>query len=362
MRVNFYLADQNPHRDRSRGITQYTSGLLRELRLRDGIEVSCLVSRSSYRPTGDGIETRVLPFRTDHVIGRLVADQFQPLLNGTKAHIWHFPKGFCSHVVRPRAPAVGTVHDTILDFYAERYPRSRSRAAFVYWRALLARSLARFDLVLTISQFSKRSIEAFCERRGMLCPPITVTYEGGSWEELAGQVLPKSDCVVHLCSHQPHKRTNTMLRFWEILAQRRESLPLLRLIGNTTREQDRWIGRLSHVERLGPLSSEDLRCCIEMARAIIIPSEVEGFGLPALEAYYLGTPAVYVRDTAVEEVLGRSTPGGFDLESVESFRAALEAVLALDPGWIREKGVELSARFSWNACVDRTLAAYRKVT
>ena len=31
------------------------------------------------------------------------------------------------------------------------------------------------------------------------------------------------------------------------------------------------------------------------ARALILPSEIEGFGLPALEAYYLGTPVCFVK-------------------------------------------------------------------
>ncbi len=164
VKIHFYLADQNPHRDRTRGITHYTDGLLEQLRLRPQVHVSCLASRSSYRPAGAGIDTRILPFRTDHTLGRVLADQLQPLLTRTSADVWHFPKGFSSHFLRPRAPAVGTVHDTILDFYAERYPRSRSRAALTYWRSLLARSIARFDLILTVSEFSKRSIEAFCAR------------------------------------------------------------------------------------------------------------------------------------------------------------------------------------------------------
>ena len=55
---------------------------------------------------------------------------------------------------------------------------------------------------------------------------------------------------------------------------------------------------------------------------LLLPSEIEGFGLPALEAYYLSTPVVYVRGTAVEEILGERSPGGFVLESADSVRGS----------------------------------------
>ena len=100
---------------------------------------------------------------------------------------------------------------------------------------------------------------------------------------------------------------------------------------------------------------------LESSRALLLPSEIEGFGLPALEAYCLGTPVVFVKGTAVEEVLGEGTPGGFCLDDFESFCAALDEVLSLDPEQIRAKTRELRKRFSWRACAERTVAAYHEV-
>jgi glycosyltransferase involved in cell wall biosynthesis len=372
MRVHFYLADQNPHRDRSRGITEYTDGLLRELSRRPGLELEGLVSLSSYRPRGGDIALRALPFRTDHVPGRLVADHAHALAIRSSADLCHYPKGFLPLLGRPQAstrahgrsrartPVVGTVHDAILQFYADRYPASRSPLAFRYWLGLLARSLARFDLVLTVSEFSKRSIEAFCERHRRACPEVVVTYEGARWESAAPRAEAKRDCVVHLCSPLPHKRTDTLLEFWARLEDEQD-LPPLRLIGNLSPEQSRRAAALRRLEHLPPVSEAELRRALESALALALPSEIEGFGVPALEAYYLGAPVLYVRDTAVEEVLGRGTPGGFDLDSLESFGAALEEVLDLDAAWTRSKAATLRERFSWRACAERTVAAYARV-
>ena len=68
MRVSFYLADQNPHRDRTRGVTVYTDGLLRALSSRPEVECSSFVSKSSYCPTVPQVRSVTLPFRTDHPI------------------------------------------------------------------------------------------------------------------------------------------------------------------------------------------------------------------------------------------------------------------------------------------------------
>ena len=130
VKLRFYLADQNPLRDRSRGITAYSDGLLAQLRRVPSLEISALISASSYRPAqtmegGSEIRSYALPFRSDHIAGRLGSDHLHPLLaalqrgpEGETApeapDLWHFPKGFLPAFAHPGAPLVGTVHDTIL--------------------------------------------------------------------------------------------------------------------------------------------------------------------------------------------------------------------------------------------------------
>lgn len=358
MRVDFYVADQNPHRDRSLGISQYTTGLISNLSRRDDIDVYCITSRSAIHPTDPGVITREVPLRTDWLAGRLLTDHLHPGFPGPETDICHYPKGFAPLVLRPGSPTVGTVCDTILDYQARQFPDSRSRAAFAYWRQALSSSIRRFDLILTISEFSCRSILEYCSRERIDCPPIAVTYIGARWENAPRLTVSKRDVVIHLSSRQPHKRTDTLLDFWEILQTAGVDLPLLQIIGNLSAAQESMLNRLRHVEWLPPQSEDGLKAAIETAGAIIIPSEIEGFGLPALEAYYLGTPALYVRGTAIEEILGSGTPGGFDLSSVESFRAAIDEVLGLDSVAIDRKADELRRRFSWDSCADRTITAY----
>src|SRR5437870_9180060 len=90
--VCFYCADQNTHRDRSRGITTYTLGLMS--RLNKSVTLRAIVSKSSV-DVPNGIERVTLPFRSDHLLGRLAADHIHPLfIRKQRPDIWHYPKGF----------------------------------------------------------------------------------------------------------------------------------------------------------------------------------------------------------------------------------------------------------------------------
>jgi glycosyltransferase involved in cell wall biosynthesis len=64
------------------------------------------------------------------------------------------------------------------------------------------------------------------------------------------------------------------------------------------------------------------------SEALLFPSLLEGFGLPALEAPRLGLLPIVSRETALEEIVG---PDGItvDPNSVESIAAGLRSLAAL---------------------------------
>ncbi len=135
--VCFYCADQNLHSDRSLGITNYTLGLLVALKKSGAMELRAVSSKSS-PALPDGIANTILPFATDNIPGRLLADDFYPLLaRRMNANVWHYPKGFLPLRLQVRQPKVGTIADTILQFYADKYPPSaqQDRLSILDWDA-----------------------------------------------------------------------------------------------------------------------------------------------------------------------------------------------------------------------------------
>lgn len=357
-KICFYCADQNPHRDRSLGITGYTHGLIDSLGDLGECDIWAITSLSSYAPSLPAPRTRQLCFRTDRIPGRLLADHGHSFLIPDECSTVHYPKGYVP-CLRPRGKfIVATVHDAIPQYYLDHYPQSRSNLGLMYWVKNSAHALRTVDAVCTVSNFAKESILAFCDRYAIQAPPIIVTYQGCRWMEGDLPLAAKTDAAVHLSSTEPHKRTATLLQFWARLQQRSFHLPALILVGPLSQESAQLASRLKNVQTKPRLCDDDLRSLMAQARLLILPSEIEGFGLPALEAFMLGTPVLYVKDTAVEEVLGSDTPGGFDLGDVDSFEVALQAGLEMGTSSIRRKRAQLSKDFNWKDCARRTLAAY----
>jgi glycosyltransferase involved in cell wall biosynthesis len=110
----------------------------------------------------------------------------------------------------------------------------------------------------------------------------------------------------------------------------------------------------------GYLPEEELARVMAGAAALAFPSWYEGFGLPALEALACGIPVVAADLPALREVLGDQAelvpPGDAD-----ALAATLAKVLE-DPGGepARTARRARAAAFTWDACAQATLAAYRR--
>ena len=359
--VCYYCADQNTHRDRSRGISRYTLGLLSHLRDSKGLNLVAVTSKSSIE-IPSGIERISLPFKSDHLFGRLAADHFHPLiLPKVHADIWHYPKGFLPYGRQVRAKRVGTIADVMLQHDADHHPESRSHFAFTYWLGVLKHSIKNLDLILTVSEFSKRSILEFGHRHQLNCPPIVVTYQGVTVsKEVEPGSIGKQDYVVHLASKLSYKATTWLLEQWSSLAESRKDLPELRLVGDLDTRGAAIFSKMANVSLVPSLPRPQLEDLIAKARALLLPSEIEGFGIPAVESYLLGTAVAYARGTALEEIVGIGSPGGFERDR-DSLAFALLDVLAMERSFVIAKGDQLRLKYNWADCVQRTLEAYQRI-
>ena len=122
-----------------------------------------------------------------------------------------------------------------------------------------------------------------------------VAYNGLSKDILqynSGKVK-KENKIVYVGNVKPHKGIQTLLAAYEKLPKTKR--PILKIIG----EKDNFLNGLKvddiaidGVVFTGKLSNAELFKEIESARFLISPSLYEGFGLPPLEALYLGTKPI----------------------------------------------------------------------
>jgi glycosyltransferase involved in cell wall biosynthesis len=108
----------------------------------------------------------------------------------------------------------------------------------------------------------------------------------------------------------------------------------------------------SRVRVLGRLDDADLAAVLSASRALVVPSIVEGFGLPVLEAMSLGVPVIHSTAAALVEVAGGAALS-IDVHGPNGTMALAEALTGLSDDELRRdlisRGHARSALFSWDA-------------
>ncbi|WP_210330659.1 MULTISPECIES: glycosyltransferase family 1 protein [unclassified Methylocystis] len=109
---------------------------------------------------------------------------------------------------------------------------------------------------------------------------------------------------------EPRKNLSTLLNVWRVLA-RDPAPPKLIIVGKrgwlsaaAIEMLERSAALRPHVIEAGGLSTPGLRSLLAGARALLMPSFAEGFGLPVAEALAAGTPVVASDIEAFREVGG----------------------------------------------------------
>ena len=348
--ISAYLADQNPGHDRSFGISRMSQVVLEALHASGRVRIATIASRTSQQAPASVDSSRILPWGTRGKWVRLFTDHFHPLFvgNSCAADLHYFPKGYLPLLERWCRPSVVTIHDTIIQYDDDHYPHWRNSWEYVYWAKMLKHTLRRASRIMTVSESSKQQIQAFMDRHGLACKEIIVTYEPCLYECIAQPFAEaKENYVIHLASCEPHKRTAHLIRWWYEAEASGMVLPMLHLIGTVPPEVMPLLTSSRTIVKQPFLVEAALQAAYRDARALILPSEIEGFGLPALEAYFLGTPVCFVRGTSVEEILGVATSkGGFELENAAALFAALDEVMAMSPEEIYQCGLKLREAYA----------------
>jgi glycosyltransferase involved in cell wall biosynthesis len=179
--------------------------------------------------------------------------------------------------------------------------------------------------------------------------------------------LAPGPIVLNVGQKKPHRNLERLI---EALVAVREAVPDARLVlpgpPNAAAED----ALRAHAERHGVgaavtipgfLETADLEGLYAAARAFVLPSLVEGFGLPVLEAMARGLPVACSRDSAPGEVAGDA---GLTLDptSVASIATATTALLTDDALHARliAAGRVRAAQYTWERCADETLAVYAR--
>ena len=229
------------------------------------------------------------------------------------------------------------------------------RASFAAWYRLFLPILAkRVKQVLAPSEYVKQNI-----MRRFRIRNVTVTPNGVDRSifhpDAKQNLLDLPACyILFVGTLEPRKNLNLLLRAWnEIKDEFRDTwLVIVGISGSVFRTIP-----LSHdmkrVHFAGYVDDETLAGLYARATLFVLPSQEEGFGLPALEAMASGAPVIVSNGGALPEVVGQAGMIFCSSDQNELMHVMRECLR--NPrlrAELREKGLERANTFSWQKTAE----------
>jgi glycosyltransferase involved in cell wall biosynthesis len=296
-------------------------------------------------------------------LGQLARLGFDRLLPG--ANLFHATE----HLLLPlrSIPTVLTIHDLVFRYLPEHHkPLNR-------WYLNLALPLycRRASHIIAVSDCTRRDLVAAYD-----LPPekITVIHEAADpcfrpqSPEAVDGALARYDLPDHYLlfvgTVEPRKNLTRLLDAFEVVHAEGLADGLV-IVGKRGWLYDDFFARLerSSVRDVvlfpGYVPDEDLSAIYTGAQAFVLPSLYEGFGLPVLEAMACGAPVACSNTSSLPEIAG-DVALFFDPHDVSAIVNILRRLLS-DADlrkFLRQRGLEQAAMFSWNRVAAETRVVY----
>jgi glycosyltransferase involved in cell wall biosynthesis len=238
-----------------------------------------------------------------------------------------------------------TIHDLNFEHNPEWVPKNVA----TYYRRQIRKGAAQAQQIFTVSQWSAEDIAS---TYNIPAKKIALTYNAPQQRMKAGQMKTEAPYFCAVGALTPRKNLRTLLlAFDHWVAKHPTAVHRLKIAGaahfkDPTFEAVR--NSLKHMDRidwLGRLSGPALEALYGGATAFCMPSAMEGFGIPLVEAMQCGTAVIASKNSALTEVVGN---GGLLVPTydVESWSGALQQIITENSIW-RERALERGTFFNW---------------
>jgi len=300
---------------------------------------------------------------------------FPEILNRENLNLMHFP--YFSAPIYYKRPFITTIHDLIQLHF------STGRASTLPWPFYAIKYLGYKYIVLKTSQRAKKIIAVSKSTRDEIVDhlkvpkdKVEIIYEGvesafrkkgiASSLGIAKRYgLNANRYFLFVGNVYPHKNTEILIKAFGILLKYYPETHLF-FVGREDyfyrklKENVRKLDLSDNIKFLGNVSDEELNNLYQRAIAQIVPSFMEGFGLPALEAManrclVLASDISSLKEVCEENAIYFDPYDEKDLE--EKMKMAYDK--NFDKKLI-ENGFERSKEFSWRKMSNETLKIYEQ--
>jgi glycosyltransferase involved in cell wall biosynthesis len=366
-----------------RGYGRHARALLRALiRLDSGNRYTLFLdSTEAAEPTPEHSEVRLLRASVPTVRAasadghRSLADMWRMsrALSASRFDVVLFPTIYSYVPVLSRARKLVMMHDVI----AETFPHLTvpRRAARIFWNTKVALGRMQADALITVSDYSKNEIlrrfggdprhvhivgeaaDPIFRKLDRPCPGLNLKRLGLD----AGRRM-----VLYVGGFSPHKNLEALVNAFSRLGAE-FSDALLVMVGDTSGDafhtyygtiaaQVEALGLQDRVVFTGFLADEDLVVLLNIGTVLVLPSLMEGFGLPAVEAAACGCPVIATSASPLEGLLGKA--GLYIQPTEDEIVGALAEVLSSEAMRARmaEQALIAARRLTWDHAARQMMA------
>jgi len=299
-----------------------------------------------------------------------------------KLDVFFCPSVYTYFPLPPGLRAVVGIHDAI----AERFPSLTlpSARARLFWKAKVKLAVLQSTLVLSVSDFAADDVSSVI---GVPRSKIRVAVEAPAAafrpsesidmiRKVAARFGLSDDdtWLIYVGGFNPHKNLDVLVRAYASAVREfsHGCTPYLLLVGTlaadvfhlATADIRSTIDELEvhdWVIWTDFVADEELRHLNSGALALVLPSDCEGFGLPAVEAAACGTAVIATTESPLPELLAG---GGIFVEPRDEERLtdALRMLILDDQAraTMAAKALERAGLLSWERCATEALAAIRE--
>lgn len=261
-------------------------------------------------------------------------------------------------------PSVLTLHDMLLETLPEEFPWS-GRLRFSLLHRLSARRATRLltdseSCRWEINQIYNLPIErittvplasAACFSETEPIPTDLVGrlgLDGRPFILFVGKFSPRRNLPALIAGFGQLVREHGLPHCLVLAGPNHRALPVAELAQQA--------GVVDRVVTTNFISDQELAGLYQLAELFVYPSEMEGFGLPILEAMACGTPVVTLRRSVLVEVGGEAACY-IDTATPATLAAAMWRVIG-DPAYrleLEQRGRRRAATFSWRSTAQQTM-------
>lgn len=280
-------------------------------------------------------------------------------LHAGDVDLWWYPWNV-ARPTRRTGKVVATMHDVAPLAYPD--PRRTKWWQNRRWYRLYRATAKRADMIISVSAFTagemQRCLDVPSNRirvTPLAADDIPVPSPARDAEALA-RLDVRAPYVLAINANDRRKNLELLDRAMPYVA---ELLPSTKLVMVGASRADAGSDEREWRQSLGFVSEDDLASLYRSARAVIVPSLYEGFGLPVLEAMRLGAPVICARTSALPEVAGDAA---LYVSPTDERQLALAIIQLITNDALHESlqraGLERAALFSWDETARLTLAAF----